>query len=76
MSNVTHAVVSCHFDRDPRSEGYSARPHGRVEVASLLIKALLCLVFVLASKVHAALLIAVVCIAAVMYVYGYYIYLP
>lgn len=70
------AVVACFFDRDPRSEGLTARPHGRVEVCVVLTKLTLALCVSVSALMPAYLTMAIITLAAFVFMYSYLKYLP
>ena len=70
------AVVACFFDRDPRSEGLTARPHGRVEVCVVLTKLTLALCVSVSALMPAFLTMTIITVAAFVFMYSYLNYLP
>ncbi len=70
------AVVLCVFNRDPRSGLLSSRPHGRVEAVMLIVKTVLSLLFVWRSNTKPFVLVAAVCVSAVISLYLALVYLP
>ena len=69
-------VVSVFFDRNPKSSHVTARPHGRVQVVMILIKATLTLVYTQDWWLSAWALAACSVFAGAVWVSAYSIYLP
>ena len=70
------AVVTCFFNRDPRSSSISARPHGRVDLVLNAMEVVLSVVYSLTSFCSAQVLLGACVMYSVTSVYLVLTYLP
>ncbi len=70
------AVSACCFDRDPKSDGYAAKPHGRIDFLMQLCRLLVVFVYEFDDKHRAALLLVVLCCCVGLSCYGLLVYQP
>jgi hypothetical protein len=76
MSRCCFVVNTCCIDRDPSSESHAASPHGRVAGLTILIQAVLVVVYSLDAVLHTTFMVTVTCLASVCLAYAYMKYQP
>ena len=68
-------VLACFFERNPRSQALTAKPHGRIEVTSILFKLILSFAFI-NDSIPIRARVAIVCTASLSMFFCYLLYLP